>query len=228
MLSLPFETIIEICGFISDREKIRLSAISKSMEQLKYKLSYHENIHVNAISNLPYFDNFRSVRISSANDTYPKYAACIYMRFDRRFNDSIVDKIPLYVTHLNLSRCVSTLTPAIPFIPPSVKYLNIYQFDYVIERGIPNTVTHLTLCTKFGLMPKSLSSSVTHLTFDDPFDEPVNGLIPASVTHLKFGTYFNKTLENCIPASVVELVIDKKYRKFISEDIRSRVNVVRV
>ena len=38
------------------------------------------------------------------------------------------------------------------------------------------------------------TTSLTHLTFDDEFDQPLNNSLPKSLTHLIFGKYFNQPL----------------------------------
>jgi hypothetical protein len=43
-----------------------------------------------------------------------------------------------------------------------------------------------------------LPNSITHLTFEVRFNQPVDNL-PNSITHLTFGYYFNKQLDNLPP-----------------------------
>jgi hypothetical protein len=64
------------------------------------------------------------------------------------------------------------------------------------------------ICAKFIHFLASepnVSCGITHLTFDDSFNQPINDRIPSSVTHLTFGLYFNQLLNDCIPSSVSHL-----------------------
>jgi len=316
MLTLHHELIVEICEFLSDRGKIRLSIVSKKMDKIKYTLIYHEKKHVQEIVHLPYFDNFRSVEISDTTNIFPKYAKYVYfkschfgipitkydpiqmiknippsvthlefnasfnepidkipqsithlsfgpnfnqsikgcilssvihLKFGSHFRQSMKDSIPTSVTHLELGygytqnddsfsttsmvthlKLCSFTEDVNPWIPLSVKYLEITFFDRSIETCIPPFVTHLTLHDCHRKMPDYIQASVTHLVFGYEFNKPINNLIPPSVTHLTFGGSFNQPINDCIPLSVIEIKISKHYVETIDDDIISRVKIIRI
>jgi hypothetical protein len=88
----------------------------------------------------------------------------------------------------------------------------ISSFDIVL---IPATVTHLMILSRrlptfyyvksFANFLKIIKSSVTHLIFDDDFDESIDNSIPNSITHLKFGKKFDRSIKDAIPSSVTHL-----------------------
>ena len=59
--------------------------------------------------------------------------------------------------------------------------------------------------------------SVTHLTFGDYFDQPIDSCIPGFVTHLTFGCYFNKPINGCIPDSVTHLTFGSDFDQPIDQ-----------
>uniref|UniRef100_A0A6C0C8N3 Uncharacterized protein n=1 Tax=viral metagenome TaxID=1070528 RepID=A0A6C0C8N3_9ZZZZ len=59
-----------------------------------------------------------------------------------------------------------------------------------------------------------IPSNVTHLTFSDNFDEPVNDIIPLKVTHLTFGRYFgefNNRPINKLPPAITHLTFGRYF-----------------
>jgi len=155
--------MLHISTFLRDKDKISLSATSKSLNELKLRYRYCDRIYVLWISHLPYFDNFESVEIFSVKDKVPKNVKYIH-------HAPLDDVIPSNVTHLSF----------------------FYYLDDSTRIKIPLSVTHLSFgsCfdkTIYGKIP----SSVTHLTFDQYYKE-LDDYIPKSVTHLKFGYHFNK------------------------------------
>src|SRR5688572_15594005 len=158
MLALLREMIIEICEFLSNCEKIRLSAVSKSMDKIKHKLIYREKIDVHRIQNLSFFDNFRSIKMSCVCDLYQKYI--VYVNPNRTYDEPTKDKLPLLVTHLEF---------------------DIF-FNREIKNTIPSSVTHLIFGNMFNQSINDIPSSITHLTLGVNFDKydtfpPVTNII---------------------------------------------------
>jgi len=89
---------------------------------------------------------------------------------------------------------------------------------------IPNFITHLTFDNCFDeSMARCIPSSVTHLKFTY-VNEPVN-MIPSFITHLTFGKKFDHSIDD-VSLSVVEIKLDKEYNVAINEDVRSRVKII--
>jgi hypothetical protein len=61
--------------------------------------------------------------------------------------------------------------------------------------------------------------NITHLTFSNDFDQPINNCIPDSVTHLTFGQNFNQSIKGCIPNSVTHLIFGSDFDKSIAQHI---------
>lgn len=47
---------------------------------------------------------------------------------------------------------------------------------------------------------------VTHMTFEDSFDEDINDRIPFGITHVSFGSSFKGDLRNCLPSTITHLI----------------------
>jgi len=64
---------------------------------------------------------------------------------------------------------------------------------------------------------------VTHLTFDDNFNQSIKDCIPSSVTHLKFCYLFDQSIKDCIPSSVIYLKFGHDFDQSIKDCIPSSV-----
>lgn len=187
MLSLFEEILIQICDYLSDRDKVAFTSISSDIIELKCKLVYRDKIDINRISNLPYFDNFESILIHCERTRRPKLAKQIY--FIQLH--CTAKQVPKYVTHLVFS----------------------YWFNQSIAGMIPASVTHLTFGTMFDhSIENNIPPSVTHLTFGSHFDQPI-GTIPASVTHLEFGYYFSQIINLDYLPNLIHLQLDRAYNR---------------
>jgi len=147
-------------------------------ESAKHKFTYCDEIHVDEIFHLPYFDRFENVVIASARDKCPKSAKYIHF-----YADSV--DIPKGITHLSFE----------------------HEFDKPLNDCIPPTVTHLVFGRCFNQSIYScIPSSVTHLTFGNNFNKSIKGCIPSSVIYVTFGQFFNQSLRN-LPPTVSKLSI---------------------
>jgi len=154
--TLYYDVNLKIGEFLSDREKIRFSAITRDMGQLRRKFMYYEKIHVREIRHLLYFNNFEYVEISNAENIRPRFAKYIY--YEARSSN-----IPSFVTHLKFHD----------------------YFNQPINYRIPTSVTHLIFGDSFNQpIFDYIPASVTHLTFSMSFVGKQTDKIPNSVTHL--------------------------------------------
>jgi len=64
---------------------------------------------------------------------------------------------------------------------------------------------------------------ITHLIFDDVFDQSIKGKIPTSVIHLRLGHRFNRPIKDCIPSSATELYFGAYFNQPIKDCIPSSV-----
>jgi len=213
MQTLYPDIIRKIGETLTDKEKIRLTATSKRMDQLKYEFIYDEKISICKIENLSYFDKFENVEIFDATLKYPKhmkyahYVALIaeppkfitHLVFDDRFCGS-VDIIPQSITHLTFgARCYQPIKEKV--LHSSITYLD---FGHMFNQPI-----------KEGILPQSL----IYLIFGHNFNQPIDsGVLPSSITHLTFGINFNQPIDN-IPLSVTNLTLGMMYTRRTKFDL---------
>jgi len=117
-------------------------------------------------------------------------------------------KVPSSVTHL---KATGGNRMKDIHIPPSVSYLfigDLYSFSRTAEIMIPPSVTQLILGPRFNKKFKILSKSLTHLTFGEKYNFPLQ--IPSTVTHLTLGADFQQELD--IPLSISHLFISNQYQ----------------
>jgi len=171
MLSLSSDSILQICRSFSDRDKIRLAAVSKRLDYLTHKFTYYDRIDLEKIVELPYFDNFKHVEVSDLKYKCPKFLT--HLMFGDRFNQSVKGYIPGTVTHLTFG----------------------HHFNQPIEDCIPISVTHLSFCFRFNQSIDGNIPSVTHLKFGYHFNPKMLNFIPLSVVQITTdrGIYVRKS-----------------------------------
>jgi len=203
MLTLCDDILLQIGDQLTDREKIRLSIISKNHQSLQHKFIYREKIKVRTIMYLSYFNNFERVELLDTYLLCPKFAR--YKYFFACTTNIPVQLIDMNITHLTFADEFNrTIKDKIPL---SVTYLTFgHKFNQPIENNIPSSVTHLIFGRDFCNSIDTIPSSVTHLTFGDNFNRIIKNRLPKSVTHLTFGRSFNKKIKDSIPSSVTHLI----------------------
>jgi len=235
------DVLIIIINLLSDKEKIMTLSTSKKMHQFKCQFTYHEEIYLERIINLPYFDNFISIKASYVNK-YPKHVK--HIRFLAHDQKNYAH-IPQSVTHIVLEnshgiiilpQSVTHLTLREQFgkhliIPPSVINLTVEMLFNDLIRVIPSTVKYLTI-NRFTNYIEKIPEFVSHLTLNNyvGYMHPCDQLFTkwSKVTHLTFGKDFDACISNMIPLSIIEIKLNKKYNHPIDSDIISRVKMIRV
>lgn len=182
------DVVFCISEFLSNREKIRLSAVSSAMNKLKYQFIYREEVYINKVLYLPYYQNFEFIKILSQTQLNKCHKNVKYISFT-----ACAPPIPVGITHLLNGIC---------FISS--------EWDIVI----PTTVTHLTFPLGFDRkITEHIPSSVTHISFAD-FNRPIDSIIPQSVTHLSFGNRFNHQI---MSLSVTHLTLGRDFDSTIAD-----------
>lgn len=74
-----------------------------------------------------------------------------------------------------------------------------------------NSITHLTFSNYFNKPVDNLPQSIIYLTFSNQFNKPVDNL-PQSITHLIFGKYFNQPVDN-LPQSITHLTFGEFFNQ---------------
>lgn len=223
MLSLCNDNILCIGRYLSNKEKLVLTATCHKINQLKHEFTYHDKVNISKIRNLSYFDQFECVVFEEADvcDECPKKVKYVHATLHEGRS-----YMPRHVTHLFVCSCyrshIKSIVPdtvthlafgdnfnqSLQNNIPGVTNLTVGQsFKQPLDTGIP-TVTHLTFGNYFdNVISYKISSSVTHLTFGRRFNQNIAGAIPDSVTHLILGDYFTHAIKNNIPASVTHLTM---------------------
>jgi len=197
---------MKITNDLTDKERLMLTMTSKSLDPLKYKFIYRHRINIKMIYDLPYFDNFENIDISSTTYKLPKFAKYIHFESNNKY-------IPSNVTHLTFGALFNV--PLERCVLPSVTYLKFgARFNQPIDNYIPQSVTQLIFGYYFNQPIKNcIPQSVIHLTFGHHFNQSIKGNIPSSVTHLTFETDFNKEVYDNIPSSVTYIKFSKNLIK---------------
>jgi len=142
------------------------------------------------------------------------------------------DVISFIKTCKNINRIKNKILYDIRVPVDSIKRLSYFNnFTNVVANNtvavLPTLVTHLTFDDYFNeLMPPNfVPRTVTHLTFGRDFNVSIRGCVPDSVTHLVFGFYFNKPFD--LPDSVVDLTLGRCFDLIIM-DLPKSVKTIRV
>src|SRR5690606_35521171 len=82
-------------------------------------------------------------------------------------------------------------------LPPHTKYLSFVQNSNQPNQSvnIPSTITHLTFGDKFDQPIDNLPPNITHLTSGENFNQKIENL-PPKITQLIFGMKFNQNIDN--------------------------------
>ena len=232
------DVIVNIIGYLNDKNKISLLSTNMLLHKMKNKIIYHDQVNLNKIQHLWYIDQIINIFVSSESTLsykIPKNVTNvtitnIYMNYNIYSQHSI--------KHLTFE---VSIFYTIVGIPPNVTHLAFEQyFDAEIKNHIPNSVTHLTfkdcntrsiinsiplnvthLVLGINVHPYSIKdcipTGVTHLTLYGSITDLL-GHIPTSVTHLILGK-FNYDIQGCIPPSVIHLTFGKNFNQDIQDYI---------
>lgn len=203
MLMLCDDILYLICDELTNRQKISLSSTSKNMNRLKYKFIYHEQTNIHSIYRLPYFDNFKHIKMGTTG-----YICC------RKYGNN---KLPAFVTHLEFNNQFNSSIDGL--IPSSVTHLTFgWNFNQKIINNIPASVTHLTFGYRFNQSIENiLPLSITHLAFDVTVHRRINATT--------VGHQYQYHLKTHVPESVTHLIFNKKIMR---QDNQNNIPMVRV
>ena len=195
------DEILHICAHLSDKDNICLSATSKRLSNIKFRVLFFSDVCIKDIVNLSYFHQFSNVIMLATNESLPKHVT--HLTFCNYFNRPINSCVPNSVTNLTFD----------------------YRFNQPINSCIPDSVTHLTFGYYFNKSIKDrIPDSVTHLTFGDRFNQKINGYISDSVTYLTFGYYFDQNID-ALPISINNISLSSNYKREISEKVLPKVTI---
>jgi len=202
-----YDIFSQICNYLNNKDKINLTAISSCTNPFKCMLLFKDRIFEKYIHNLPFYNNFESVRTYCIDEKIPKNCKKLLMICcqDCTHGDVMLSPNLQNITHLTLRK-------------------NTYNSEcHIFSRiKISISVVYLNFVGIFNQCVPKIPDSVTHLTFGDHFNQSVKGMIPNSVIYLEFGHYFNKSIKESIPNSVTHLTLCYKFAQLI-EDISSSV-----
>ena len=119
------DEILRVCVHLSDQDKVHLSATSKRLSNIKFRILFLTKMFAKDIINLSYFNRFSNVIMSDTKEFLPKHVT--HLTFSERFNQAI-------------NGC----------IPKSVKNLTFgYGFNQSID-SMPNSVVNISLRWNYG------------------------------------------------------------------------------
>lgn len=119
--------IIYASQYLTNREKIYLSMTSTSFCQLKYAFTYNERVDVDAISYLPYYDNFTSISANRLDQSFPKRIEKLYLTIEEYLCDPIEHPVPSSVTDLTL------ILPETSSFDALARPINSYITNYIVH-----------------------------------------------------------------------------------------------
>uniref|UniRef100_A0A6C0C5Z2 F-box domain-containing protein n=1 Tax=viral metagenome TaxID=1070528 RepID=A0A6C0C5Z2_9ZZZZ len=240
MLSLCYDTLSHIAEYLSNRDKIRLSAVCRITDVLKYKFIYHDKVLLETIKNFAHKSNFKYVFYETDDTNISEIVT--HLKIQSNFRGPIM--IPQSVTHLTFGT----------------------QFDNPIGKQLSSTtLTHLVFNDYFDQSVDNLPESLTHLVFGGEFISPnvltVNGFfnwkdiyaggsfdrsidnlpktlmflslgcdfntpiknLPSSLTYLNLGNEFNQSIKNILPPTLIYLILGDEFRRSIKNRIPQSV-----
>ena len=89
----------------------------------------------------------------------------------------------------------------------------LYYPVNVKPKKYPSNLTHLTFGDDFNQPIDNLPNSLTHLTLGYTFNQPINNL-PDSITYLKLGFEFNQPINN-LPNTITHLTLGYNFNQLI-------------
>jgi len=195
------DEILHICAHLSDKDNIHLSATSKRLSIIKFRILFFTQMYAKDIINLSYFHQFNDVIMFDINEPLPKHVT--HLTFAHKFNQPINSCILNSVTHLTFGD----------------------SFNKTIKDCIPKSVTHLAFGWDFNLpIYGCIPDSVTHLTFSYCFNQPINDCISDFVMDLSFGWNFDQNIDS-LPVSINNITLSSNYKREISEKILPKVTI---
>src|SRR5579872_7564383 len=89
------DCIISITKFLNDKENLRFLSISKDLHLLKDKINYDDEINIDRIHQLWYYDRFTNIMAHHLLYKFPK--SITHLEFDDKFDQNIKECIPTSV-----------------------------------------------------------------------------------------------------------------------------------
>jgi hypothetical protein len=230
-MQLIKDVYLAISEFLNNKEKIRLTMISKEMDGLKFVFLYRDKVKINLIVDLPYYDNFENVASSHLYiGEHMMTGNLIGLLKKGRFPKNIrYHHYTTNTTHFFLfASIVSNCT---------LMKCEQIEDEYFFE-GVPFFTTHLNFVNfNQPIIGVTIPQSVTHLDFGDNFNQSIVGCIPSSVTYLTFGRDFHQPIVtllslyhdflNHIPQSVTHLTLSRGYEYYVPPQL-NLIQLIRI
>ena len=152
------DEILRICAYLSNKDNIHLSATSKRLSVIKFRIIFFTLTCIKDIIHLSYFHQFSNVIMLDTNESLPKHVT--HLTFGYHFNQAIDSCISDSVTHLTFGKFFNQ--PINGCIPDSVTNLTLgYSFDQNID-GLPILINNITLSGNYKRsISKKMLSKVT-------------------------------------------------------------------
>uniref|UniRef100_A0A6C0C8E2 F-box and FNIP repeat-containing protein n=1 Tax=viral metagenome TaxID=1070528 RepID=A0A6C0C8E2_9ZZZZ len=156
-----------------------------------------------------YLDNWEKIRLSATSKLLDGLKHKFMFRNYVILTEKI-EQLPYFDNFMSIG---------LPYVPNHCPKFAEYVSFFAKTSDIPSYVTHLYFDDEFNQPIKGcIPNSVTEVTFGNIFDQPIDGCIPNSVTKLVFGDRFNRHIKGYIPNSVTELVFGWSFDRYIYID----------
>jgi len=107
------------------------------------------------------------------------------------------------LVHYHNPRKAMVFSPYKLLLYQSFTHLECF-FNEKIDHLLPKNITHLTFGNAFDQPVDHLPQRITHLTFGENFNHEVDHL-PSSIKRLTFGIFFNQPVNN-LPSGITHLI----------------------
>lgn len=146
-----------------------------------------------------------------------------YLKFGELFNCPVSGNLSDSITHLTFGKYYNQ---SLDNLPRFLTHLKLSCYNCPPMFNLPNSITNLTFKNRCKPFQMCVPLTVTHLTFGHNFCGPIDSIIPESCTHL---TIFSEIVQlpSGIPSSIVEIKLPMRYSLPISDNILSRVKLIR-
>lgn len=162
-----------IATFI-ESNKDRCQLLMTHKEILKANIYFDEQINVEKIIRLHFFDRFRNISNVYYLELLPKFVTKI--SFCPGFHASLTDKLPSTVTHISFPKMLKK--PSIGFLPPYITHLILSDVITCDDM----TAKNLILCEDYNdFISNRISNHVRNLTFHENLKHLYKDCIPVWV-----------------------------------------------
>lgn len=218
---LPLDFWLEVSRFLPNQDILNLSNCCKYFREILYKVEFTDEVMIDNIVDLPYFDSFVNVKYNSvakfpaklrflnwnceANFQHTLPDTLIGIKFGYNFCRSL-PPIPDHITHLKFG--YKSTQRISGNLPKKLVYLKLGPWFHESLPRLPNTLKYLILRNYRKQLP-ALPDSLISLELGNDYKQSLPPL-PKSLISLKVGNYYDQVLSS-LPKSLKYLSLGDNY-----------------